>query len=62
MSYVDRPDATGLNGRIVQKCIIYTYSTRTCTRQFSMKILWPLLWEALRDKIILMGGSRQETL
>ena len=28
----------------------------------SMKILWTLLWEALRDEIILMGGSRQETL
>jgi hypothetical protein len=28
----------------------------------SMKILWMLLWEALRDKIILMGGSLQEML
>jgi hypothetical protein len=27
-----------------------------------MKILWTLLWEALRDKIILMGGSWQDTL
>ncbi|KAJ8586575.1 hypothetical protein M405DRAFT_823127, partial [Rhizopogon salebrosus TDB-379] len=35
---------------------------RTCTRQFSMKILWTLLWEALRDKIILTGGGRQEPL
>ncbi|KAJ8581834.1 hypothetical protein M405DRAFT_831707 [Rhizopogon salebrosus TDB-379] len=35
---------------------------RTCTRQFPMKIVWMLLLEALRGKIILMCGGRQETL
>ncbi|KAJ8594120.1 hypothetical protein M405DRAFT_809672, partial [Rhizopogon salebrosus TDB-379] len=33
----------------------------TCTRQCSRRIHWALLWDVYRNKILLVGGSQDET-